>query len=589
MRALRAAKWSLIVVAALIVAAVAIVFAMDFGAYKSYAEEAVQNATGRKFAIDGPVKLKLLPAPSLVAEKVRFPNAPWGSRSEMATVDRVEARVALFPLLFGKVVVKRLVLAKPDILIETDKAGRGNWLMGATQPAPQTTTRAFAIPVLDNVTVMNGRVTWRDGRTGVSDTITIEKLTIEGAGPGAALDVALAGRVHDQDFALSGRVARSGASSWTVSNLQASAGKTRFAGSVTVRPGSAPPYLTAKLESPEINLASYASDMRANAPAKQGNGRMIPDAALPLALLRTLDADLSLTAKRIVSGKLVIEDTTIGVALKGGKLTIRPLTASLAGGAIDGMATFDGGGVIGVQLTAKSIDTDRLLTALGTSDALASKAALAVRLSGRGRNLREVMASFDGTFGIVLSKGTMGSGYINLLGADLVRTLLPGGDNANTTRLNCFTAPFVVEKGIAKTDAILFDTDHMTVHGAGTVNLHDETLDFLLKPEPKDAALFSLATPIRIRGTLASPTAYPDPAGVARGVAGAAGGLALGPIGLLLPLVSGGTAEQNPCLAALLKRQGKAVPATPKDKGSTGVLEDVGTGIEKGIRGLFGR
>ncbi|MDH3279960.1 MAG: AsmA family protein [Gammaproteobacteria bacterium] len=589
MRAPRAAIWSLIVVAALVVAAVAIVSAMDFGAYKSYAEEAVQKATGRKFVIDGPVKLKLLPAPSLVAEKVRFANAPWGSRSEMATVDRVEARVALFPLVSGKVVVKRLVLDTPDILIEIDKAGRGNWLMGAAQSAPQPTPSTFAIPVLDNVTVMNGRVTWRDGQTGVSDTITIGKLTIKGAGTGAALDVALAARVRDQGFALSGRVARSDAGSWTVSNLQASAGKTRFAGSVTVRPESAPPYLTAKLESPEINLSSYTSDMRANAPAKESDGRMIPDAALPLALLRTLDADISLATKRIVSGKLVIEDAVIGVALKGGKLTIRPLAGSLAGGAIDGTATLDSAGVMEVQLTAKSIDTDRLLTALGTPDALASKAALAVRLSGHGRSLREVMASFDGTFGIVLGKGMMGSRYINLLGADLVRTLLRGGNNGNTTRLNCFAAPFVVTKGIAKTDAILFDTDHMTVHGGGTVNLHDETLDFLLKPEPKDKALFSLATPIRIRGTLASPTVYPDPAGVAKEVAGAAAGFALGPIGLLLPLVSGGTAEQNPCLAALLKRQGKAATATPKDKGSTGVLEDLGTGIEKGIRGLFGR
>ena len=589
MRALRFAKWSLIAVAALIVAAVAIALSTDFGAYKSYAVRAVEDATGRKLAIDGSVKLKLLPIPSLVAEKVRFANAPWGSRPEMATVDRVEARVALLPLISGKVVVRRLVLDAPDILIEVDKSGRGNWLMGAAQPVSQTATGPFELPALDNVTVTNGRATWRDGRTGVSDTIAIKKLTIKGDGGGAPLHVALAGRVHNQDFALSGRVVRSDAGSWTVSNLQASAGKTRFAGTASVQPEAAPPHLTAKLVSPEIDLASYASEMQANTPAKRGDGRMIPATDLPLALLRTLDADLLLTAKRVVSGKLSLADTSIGVALKGGKLAIDPLTASFAGGEIDARVTMDDTGALAVQITAKDIDTDRLLTALGTPDALASKAALAVRLSGRGHTLREVMSSFDGTFGVVLGKGTIGSGYINLLGADLVRALLPGGDNGNTTRLNCIAAPFVVEKGIAETDAILFDTDRMTVHGAGTVNLRDETLDLLLKPAPKDAALFSLATPIRVGGTLANPIAYPDPAGVAKGIAGAVAGLALGPIGLLLPLVSGGTEEQNPCLAALLKREGKATPATPKDKGPTGVLEDFGSGIEKGIRGLFGR
>ena len=108
MKPMGLAKWSLIAVAALIVAAVVIVVATDFGAYKSYAVGAVEDATGRKLAIDGPVKLKLLPISSLVAEKVRFANAPWGSRPEMATVDRVEARVALLPLISGKVVVRHL-------------------------------------------------------------------------------------------------------------------------------------------------------------------------------------------------------------------------------------------------------------------------------------------------------------------------------------------------------------------------------------------------------------------------------------------------------------------------------------------------
>ena len=586
---MRLVKWSLVVVAALIVAAVAIAFGTDFGAYKGYAEEAVQNATGRKLAIDGPVNLKLLPIPSLVAEKVRFANAQWGSRPDMATVDRVEAQVALLPLVSGKVVVKRLVLDQPDILIETDKAGRGNWQMGESQLATQPTTNSFVIPVLDDMTIKNARFTYRDGRTGASRTLTLESVRIEGSGSDAPFDVALKGGVSDQTFALNGRVARTGSDIWTVANLLASYGKTKLKGSVTVYPGGAPPQVTAKLDSPEIDLATLATSEPRDGSVQPRDGRLFPHAQLPLDMLHALDADISLTAKRVVLGKLALEDATIGATLKGGKLTVHPLTASLAGGTIDGIAALDSAGVLAVQLSAKNVDSDRLLTTLGTPDALTGKVALALRLSGHGRTLRAVAASFDGMFGISLGKGTIGNGYINLLGADLVRTLLPGGGSGNTTRLNCIAAPFVVEKGIAKTDAILFDTDRMTVRGGGTVNLHDEGLDLLLKPEPKDASLFSLATPIRVAGTLSNPTAYPDPSGVAKGIAGAVAGLALGPIGLLVPLMSGGAEEQNPCLAAVLKRAGKAAPASPKDKGSTGVLEDFGSGIEKGIRGLFGR
>jgi hypothetical protein len=589
MKAVRLVKWSLVVLAALVVAAVAVVLSTDFGAYKGYAENAVRNATGRSLAIDGPVGLAFLPVPALVAEKVRFANAPWGSRPDMVRVERVEVRLALLPLLSGDVVVKRLVIDGPDILMETDKAGRGNWRMAAARPAAGGEAGAPAIPVIDDVTVKNARLAWRDGRTGASHTLALETLSLKRAGDGAPLDISVTGAVNGRTLDLNGRISRSGADAWTVAGLRASFGGIRLRGEATVHPGATPPRLAASLHAPGIDLGAFGPAGPERTPAGPGDGRMIPAAPLPLDALRALDADISLAADRVVAGRLVFADTTVKMTLKGGKLTLRPLAASLAGGAIEGMATIDSAGAAAVRVSARNVDTARLLAALGSPGALAGKAALDVQLLGRGRTLRTILANADGTAGIVLGKGTIGSGYVDLLGADLVRTLLPGGDR-ETTRFNCFAAPFVVRKGLAATDAILFDTARMIVRGGGTVNLRDETLDLLLKPEPKEAALFSLATPIRIGGTLAGPTAYPDPEGLARGIAGAVVGVALGPLGLLLPLASMGSGEENPCIAALLKRDGKAAPgkAPPGDRGPAGVLEDLGSTIEKGFRSLFG-
>ena len=205
--------------------------------------------------------------------------------------------------------------------------------------------------------------------------------------------------------------------------------------------------------------------------------------------------------------------------------------------------------------------------------------------------MRAIMASLDGTFGVVTGEGKIGSRYVDLVGADLLPMLLSGGPKGEATRLNCLIAPFKVEKGLAKTDAILFDTGHMTVRGEGTVNLRDETLDLLLTPRPKDRSLISLATPVRVGGTLSKPTAFPDKAALAKGLAGSLIGGAIMPLGFLIPLVSGGTGEQNPCVEALV--QGKEPPSTaPKpseSKGPVGAIEDIGKGIGQGIRGLFGR
>ncbi len=45
----------------------------------------------------------------------------------MATAARVEARVELLPLLSRRVEIARVTLVRPDILLETDANGRGNW------------------------------------------------------------------------------------------------------------------------------------------------------------------------------------------------------------------------------------------------------------------------------------------------------------------------------------------------------------------------------------------------------------------------------------------------------------------------------
>ena len=52
------------------------------------------------------------------------------------------------------------------------------------------------------------------------------------------------------------------------------------------------------------------------------------------------------------------------------------------------------------------------------------------------------------------------------------------------------------------------------INGSGQVSLKNETLDIVLKPEPKDKSILSLRSPLKIGGTFAAPTAGPDKAAV---------------------------------------------------------------------------
>jgi uncharacterized protein involved in outer membrane biogenesis len=213
----------------------------------------------------------------------------------------------------------------------------------------------------------------------------------------------------------------------------------------------------------------------------------------------------------------------------------------------------------------------------------ARHANLQADLRGSGGSVREIMAGLDGRLGLVTGEGSIGTRYVDLIGADLIRLMFRAGDRPDTTKLNCVVIQFGIAKGLAKSEALLLDTARVTLRGQGTIDLRDERLNLLLTPQPKETSLVSLATPIRVTGTLADPDPGLDSAGVAKGVGSAVVGTAFAPIGLLLPLVSGGAGDDNPCVAGLKQAAGEAPAAA--DQKPPGVIDDIG----RGIRNLFGR
>lgn len=147
------------VAAALLVAGYAIIASLDVRQVADFARAEVKAATGRELTIAGPVALSVLPRPAIRLEDVRLANAAWGSRPDMVTLRRLEVEVALLPLLTGNVVVKRLVIIDPDILLETDAEGRGNWEVEAAAPpaaAPAGQPGPVSLPDVQDFRIEGG-------------------------------------------------------------------------------------------------------------------------------------------------------------------------------------------------------------------------------------------------------------------------------------------------------------------------------------------------------------------------------------------------------------------------------------------------
>ncbi len=173
-----AAFFGLIVL--LLAGAISVPFFISGDVYRAQVTSLIENATGREFRIDGPIKFDLLPDLALSAADVSFANAKGGVAPQMARLKSLEIKIRLRPLLSGRIEITGFVLDQPEIALEVDKKGRPNWRLGeaeapAAQPGPEAAQSAHGIgdliELLDRFhltgfVIRNGSASFYDARDG---------------------------------------------------------------------------------------------------------------------------------------------------------------------------------------------------------------------------------------------------------------------------------------------------------------------------------------------------------------------------------------------------------------------------------------
>ena len=192
-----------------IVAMFVILSRYDFNDLKPQIARVTKEATGRELKLTGDIDLKIGLTPKLLVENVSFQNASWGSRPEMVKVRRIEVQVALLPLISKNIEIKRLVLVEPDILIETDKAGKTNLefeISGKDRtPKPdkkEAEPSKIELPALifKDLRIEKGQLTYKDARKNKTLAVNIENLEAHATGPESPLTLNLKGDFNGTPF-----------------------------------------------------------------------------------------------------------------------------------------------------------------------------------------------------------------------------------------------------------------------------------------------------------------------------------------------------------------------------------------------------
>jgi AsmA protein len=186
---------------------------LDPDAYKPQIEAAVLRATGRHLTIGGQLRIGLFNGPRIKATDVALSNAPGGSRPQMVTVGEVKARLALLPLLAGRIEIDRLELIRPDLLLEITADGQPNWRFIAPPRAPADgaeapagTPRPHRRIMVRDLRMTDGVAVLLDDRTGQRIPLSLKSATATLPTEDDPLTFGVTAATGDTDLKLAGTV-----------------------------------------------------------------------------------------------------------------------------------------------------------------------------------------------------------------------------------------------------------------------------------------------------------------------------------------------------------------------------------------------
>ena len=542
-------KRAVLLILALLIAApiVAASYALRSGFVEARAADAVRRATGGELIATIGYSWPL----TLTATGIRIAH-PGGP--DLLTADSATASLEPWPLLTGRVVFDLIRVVGPDLRLQRDADGRGNWepppSTAAIGPAPTASAPPRRPPGLGLLRVENGHVAWRAG--GPDLDVAISGLDVSGPDPAGTLRLDGIATVSRTEIEFHGTVGPTFSlgikgEGWfatlrgpqdalairltaptlaplalpqvqaavldatltrspgmiALTGLHATSSAGDIGGDLTLT--TAPrPMLRGTLAAGRIDLAGWivapapAPPAAPPSPAPPATppprpAALFSDRPLPFAALARADADIRLTVAELVwPGTTAALDTH--ATLTGGQLRLDPARLVLPGGTLDARAT------VNASPPAMTLDLAGPLPLTLVVPGSTGMADLDVSLTATGATPHDLATTLAGRMGVAVVNGELDNAVL----APFLRGVpVP---LSGRSQIRCAALRADVTAGQGTLPALLLDTNRLLLDGDGTFDLPAEKLDLRLRPTVQLGAA-TIAVPVHVTGGLRTPRA----------------------------------------------------------------------------------
>ena len=311
-----------------------------------------------------------------------------------------------------------------------------------------------------------------------------------------------------------------------------------FGGAISLYFG-AQPRLQAAVKFAQLDIDALRAAMSPPAsppvapPSGAGGAGTAAPAQLPMKLLKAASADVQISADTLIWNQATYTALQAHGVLANGILTLNPVTGQLPGGSVSANATLNATSEPATEtlkVNAPALALAPFLEAFGLPDTAQGTVQAQLSAGATGDDLHAMASSLNGQLGLATVNGVvdgrlMSRLFGNVLGVVGLPANLVGAQGPVAVR--CAALRVDATNGIGTIKALTLDSSRLLVQGGGTVDLGNDQLSIILRPQVQVAGT-NVGVPVEVGGSFEAPTTSVAPLGAFQEAAKSAVGLPVG-------------------------------------------------------------
>jgi uncharacterized protein involved in outer membrane biogenesis len=354
-------------------------------------------------------------------------------------------------------------------------------------------------------------------------------------------------------------------SRYTYRNFRGRVGESDIGGNLQVVTGGPRMKLTGDLHSQLLRFADLGALVGAGSQTeKQQRGDTTPqpgNKTLPVEQFHThrlqaMDADVTFEAARIERpNTLPISALSTHIRLDNGVLKLDPLHAGVAGGTVEGNVQMDSTVQpmrSALDLRARRLQLKQMFPTVQSMQNSFGEINGDITMNGIGSSTAGLLSHASGDVKLLMDNGVISKTLLELAGLNVANVVVRKLFGDQDVKINCLAVDMNGNDGLFTSRLFVLDTADATINVDGTINFRDEHMDLSVVPHTKGLRVFSLRSPLYVKGTFKDPDVGVKPGPLILRGAGAAALAALAaPAAALLAVVVPSHDPHNDCQQVL--------------------------------------